>query len=143
MGARAPRQPNAAQGRDAHVRWHSCKRDHVLLRNSTNTIHTIPLVNIFANRPLDVVTFTTGRSLDSPALADAATDGNGQLRRQPRLAKTGVRGRPLPKDKRARLGSGLGLGDAVLRAAAARGHLRWWRGCSGSLRCYRGGGGNA
>ena len=105
-GASALRWPNRAQDRDARVWWHSCKRDHVLFCNSTNTIHTIPLVNIFANRPLDVVAFTTGRSLDSPALDDTAADGSGQLRWQPRLAKTGVRGRPLPKAKRAWLGSG-------------------------------------
>ena len=102
VGACTPRQPKMAQDRDARMRWHSCKRDLVLLHNSTNTIHTIPPVNIFANRPLDVVAFTTGRSLDSPAPAD----GSGQLRRQPRLDKMGVRGRPLPKAKRAQLGSG-------------------------------------
>ena len=105
-GACAPRWPNVAQGRGAHVRWHSYKRDPALLCNSTTSLHTILLVIIFANGPLNVADFTMGRSLDSPRSLPWWPTIEGRYAGLPRLAKIGVRGQPQSTAKQARLGSG-------------------------------------
>ena len=55
----------AAQGGEP-TRAPSCKRDHVLLSNSTTSLHTILLVIIFANGPPNVAGFTMGRSPATP-----------------------------------------------------------------------------
>ena len=41
------------------------------------TMRTIPTGNDFANKPLGVSTFTMGRSLGIPVLADIVADGIG------------------------------------------------------------------
>ena len=69
-----------AQGRDPRaLRW-LCRKAPKLLDNNITTMRNIPTDNVFANNPLDVSTFITGRSLGIPALDDVAVDGIGRLR---------------------------------------------------------------
>ena len=43
-----------------------CRKASELSEINTTTMHTIPTINNLANKPSNVSTFTTGRSLGSP-----------------------------------------------------------------------------
>ena len=75
MAQRGPRPREPA--RDGNF----AKKTLELLDNNVTSMRTIPIDSGFANKPSDVSTFNTGRSLGVLALAGTAADGIGRLRR--------------------------------------------------------------
>ena len=69
--------PTRPMAEGACARQWLCRKAPELLDNNMTTIRTIPNDNGFANKPSNVSTFTTGRSLGIPTLIGVAANGIG------------------------------------------------------------------